>query len=179
LAGDHNFLFQCLFFYAGKVVSAAVSPHLSINLLNRSRARAENLASTVPLPVAVRFLGQEAGTVLSFTIIDDDDGFGLVLGIEWERWAQRSASKGLLYTMLHLHSVDVTFAVPCPLPTVDLSPDIVSASHSSSADIVTGDIPLPSSTIESHAPCSVALQRLLSAFRTFRHKHSLQMRETF
>ena len=71
-------------FLAGKAVSAAVSPRLSVNLLSRSHARAENstrAASTIHLPVAVHFLGQEVGTVLSFTIIDDVVGLELVLGV--------------------------------------------------------------------------------------------------
>jgi len=74
---------------AGKLVSAVLNPSLSINLLSRARALANDVSpsmSVVELPVTVSFLGQEASTSLSFTVVDEDIAADLVLGCQWESW---------------------------------------------------------------------------------------------
>ena len=72
---------------AGKPVSAAVSPRLPVNRLSSARASVENVSrssGSVDLPVSVRFLGQQLTTVLSFTVVDDEIAFDIILGSDWD-----------------------------------------------------------------------------------------------
>ena len=74
-------------------VKAAVSPHLPVHLLSRTRASFHNIdkaISTVDLPVSVSFLNKTVSTVLSFVIIDRDVRFELVLGCRWETWCMQN-----------------------------------------------------------------------------------------
>lgn len=70
-------------------IIAAVSPRASVNLLSRIRASAHAVNSavcSVELPLTVCFLGQAVSTTLSFVISDDDLGFEIILGSEWQSW---------------------------------------------------------------------------------------------
>jgi len=74
-------------------VSAAVCPSLSVNLLSRRRAVVHGIANPnrfVELPITVCFLSQARTTVLRFIIIEEDVGFEVVFGSQWERWRAES-----------------------------------------------------------------------------------------
>ena len=74
-------------------VKAAVSPHLPVHLLSRTRAVFHDVdknTSTVDLPVSVSFLNKTVSMVLSFVIIDRDVRFELVLGHRWETWCTQN-----------------------------------------------------------------------------------------
>jgi len=68
-------------------VNAAVNSQLSINLLSRQRASVHAInkaVSVVDLPLTACFLGQGRSTVLSFVISEEDLGFEIILGSQWD-----------------------------------------------------------------------------------------------
>jgi len=79
-------------------VSAAVCPHLPVNLVNRRRASLHDVdegAFRVELLVTISFLNQVATNVLPFMIVEDAVGFEVVLGSQWETWCGQN--KGLYF----------------------------------------------------------------------------------
>ena len=78
---------------ASTPVSAAICPTLSVNLLNRRRASIHDVdgtASVVDLPITVSFLNQEMSMSFSFTVVERDFGFEVLLGSQWESWCTQN-----------------------------------------------------------------------------------------
>jgi hypothetical protein len=96
-------------------VSTAVSPLLLINLVTRKRASLHGVdagTACVELLVSVCFLNQAATAVLLFTIVNNDVGFEVILGSQWETWCVRN--KGVYYMPFFSPLVSVIVLVPCP-----------------------------------------------------------------
>jgi len=77
-------------------INATVNSQLSINLLSRQRAsvHAINKAiSVVDLPVTACFLGQGRSTILSFVILEEDLGFEIIPGSQWDLWCSQHKGK--------------------------------------------------------------------------------------
>ena len=84
------------FMLASTSISAAISPGLSINLLNRKCASVhdvDNSASITELPITVSFLDQVLTTHLSFVVTDRDVGFEVVLGHQWESCCKQNKGR--------------------------------------------------------------------------------------
>ena len=76
---------------ASSPVSAAVSPYLPLNLVTRKRASFHGVDEDVlhvELLIAVTYLNQAATVVLPFVIVDDDLGFEVIFGAQWENWCK-------------------------------------------------------------------------------------------
>ena len=77
-------------------VNAAVNSQLSVNLLGRQQASVhaiDKALSIVDLPVTACFLGQGRSTVLSFVILEDNLGFEIILGSQWDSWCSQHKGK--------------------------------------------------------------------------------------
>jgi len=103
-------------------VNTAVNSQLSINLLSRQRASV-HAVSVVDLPVTACFLGQGRSTVLSFVILEEDLGFAIILGSQWDLWCSwhKGKQKYAVFLIVVFHHVTI---VPCPLRTVNVLPDM-------------------------------------------------------
>jgi len=78
------------------LLDSPVNSQLSINLLSRQRASVHAInkaVSVVDLPVTAFFLGQGRSTVLSFVISEEDLGFEIILGSQWDLWCSQHIGK--------------------------------------------------------------------------------------
>jgi len=88
------FRWQCLLL--DSPVNAAVNSQLSINLLSRQRASVHAInkaVSIIDLPVTACFLGQGRSTILLFVISEEDLGFEIILGSQWDLWCSQHKGK--------------------------------------------------------------------------------------
>jgi len=121
-------------------VSAATCLGLPVNLLSRKCSwihGVDDAVQTVDLPVNVLVLGQALTVSFSFVVVDADFGFEIAFGGQWESWCtcnkgQSLVKHGLCFVLIgHI-------LVSCPLPVIDISPDIY---HDVSSTDVFRDIP--------------------------------------
>ena len=107
-------------------VCAAVSPLLPLNFVTRKRASVhgngiDEATFSMELLVTVTFLNRAATVILPFTIVDQDLGFEVILGSQWDTWCDQN--KGGYCIPFFVVVIRLIVLVPCPLSVVDVPPD--------------------------------------------------------